>query len=262
MEPSLHSFFDELTKIAATVSQLAAGARRVGRGSVRSKRLGMGERLARMPGKEQKREHVESVKSHLQNVLGWDRKAFGAEMSRQAGGYGKPAELGSSWKALQRSKAEVQKGMDEARKSVGALPELIVTPTGGAVRQFSGSKRLADAMPKTPAGQKAVNVSGVLHEGFEGTPGKFQPRYVSRFGHASPRVILNESNMMSGMKGPGASEAKRLFSKMRERKGGEAENMQELAQKALGERGAELYGQYGKQKIPKRVRRAMESAYE
>jgi len=127
-----------------------------------------------------------------------------------------------------------------------------------AARAFNPEQELtlASGVQKSPQGQKAMNVSGVMHEGFEGNRGAFSPSFMKEFGHRNPGVITSESNLVAALKGPGATEAKKGWKGLREA-GGEAAKQKELAEAALGSRGAELYGQYGKRKIPKRVRKAL-----
>lgn len=64
------------------------------------------------------------------------------------------------------------------------------------------------------AGQRAVNIVTGLHEGFE--RGVKANEVAPVFSHLSPKVLLNEHNMLSRLTGPGADEARNFYSKLRE----------------------------------------------
>lgn len=108
---------------------------------------------------------------------------------------------------------------DEIRELLQAYPKQmrgqIFLPRG--VRGSVGALSLAapGVAPKnmSGAGQRATNVAVGLHEGFERgvKPSEVQPV----FGHLSPKVLLNEHNMISRMTGPGSDEARNLFTQMR-----------------------------------------------
>lgn len=61
--------------------------------------------------------------------------------------------------------------------------------------------------------RKAYNIATILHEGFERGVKPDEIAYV--FSHNSPKVLMNEHNMIERMTGPGAQEAKSVFKAMR-----------------------------------------------
>lgn len=122
----------------------------------------------------------------------------------------------------------------------------IRTPAGGAVRNMDMWDLGA---PRDPAAQKATNILGGLHEGIErnissshGSPGFH--------GHAHPRVLLDENNMLAKLQGPGTEGARAAFQAMR---GVENESGQ-IAQAVKQLSGGRMPFRYGETKLPKALK--------
>lgn len=104
--------------------------------------------------------------------------------------------------------------------------------------------------PRTPAGQKATNILGGMHEGFERSAVGKGDR-AGFHGHASPRVLLDENNMLARLRGAGADEAKRVFGAMR---GTESPEAQEVSQAVSRLSGGRMPFSYGETKLPKAMK--------
>jgi len=136
---------------------------------------------------------------------------------------------------------------------VNSATRQIVMPSGGAVGNLDywGMSR-----PSSPAGQKATNILGGMHEGHElaalrrGTGAEFH-------GHRSPRVLMDESNMLAALRGPGTQEAKQTFGQMR---GHESPEAQEIAQAVSRLSGGRMPFQYGETKLPKALKERLEAS--
>lgn len=99
-------------------------------------------------------------------------------------------------------------------------------------------------------GYKALNVAGILHEGFESAvkPGEVAMAH----GHLSPDVLMKEHNMFSRMTGPGADEARGAMQGIR-RSHGDASSLASAMEQTYGR---PVIGTYGEgEKIPKAIRR-------
>lgn len=124
----------------------------------------------------------------------------------------------------------------------------ILTPAGGAVR----TQRIwGTPTATTPAAQKAMNVLGGLHEGLERSSlAKLGPGAAPFHGHHSPLVLLNESNMLAGLSGPGTAEARQAFQTMRG-----VENERGAIEAAVQRlSGGRLPFVYGETKIPRAMK--------
>ena len=128
----------------------------------------------------------------------------------------------------------------------------ILLPGSGAHGPSGVLRRiLGDALPAASgAGRRATNVAVGLHEGFERgvKPEELGPI----FSHASPKVLLNEHNMLSRMTGPGSDEARAAFAVMRARNS-ETDALRARLRDTYGDR-ALSFLQAG-EKIPAALRR-------
>lgn len=119
----------------------------------------------------------------------------------------------------------------------------VMMPSGGAVKNMD----IWDMpRPSTPAGQKATNILGGMHEGFERSAvGRGET--AGFHGHASPRVLLDENNMLAALHGSGAEEAKKTFGAIR---GAESPEAQEITQAVHRLSGGRMPFTYGETKLP------------
>jgi len=132
------------------------------------------------------------------------------------------------------------------------LSNQIALPRGGSFKALQRKPETRGFVSgvTTGAGQRAVNTAIGLHEGFEKAVRPERIRPVAT--HLSPDVWVKEHNMLARMTGPGAQEARDVFSKMRH-SSGEAEAFSGVLQDAFGPRMANF--QYGQgEKIPKAMR--------
>lgn len=130
---------------------------------------------------------------------------------------------------------------------------VIQMPGGGAVRNFDiwGKPR-----PASPEGQKALNILGGMHEGFERSEWKrYRASPPGYYLHGSPRVIMNESNMLSALRGEGAADARRVFSDMRTREA--PEEAQNIADALSAMSGGRMPFSYGETRLPRALRKRL-----
>jgi hypothetical protein len=132
------------------------------------------------------------------------------------------------------------------------LRNQIALPRGGSFKALQRKPETRGFVSgvTTGAGRRAVNTAIGLHEGFEKAvrPERIHPVAT----HLSPDVLIKEHNMLARMTGPGAQEARDVFSKMRHSTG-EAEAFSGVLHDAFGPRMANF--QYGQgEKIPKAMR--------
>lgn len=100
-----------------------------------------------------------------------------------------------------------------------------------------------------PSAQKAVNISGGLHEAFERGIKKHQ---VSAIGsHRSPKVLFDEHNMLTKMTGKGSAGARDAFRVMRH-EAGETQIIRDVVKKSYGKRGWDYIKQHGYTKAMKK----------
>jgi hypothetical protein len=111
-------------------------------------------------------------------------------------------------------------------KGIGGV---IQTPKGGATGHRK--VRVFTQPPRTAEGQKAFNLLGVGHEALER---RVRAKDIMPFaGHASPRTLLDEHNLLRSYYGPGSGEAVGVMKKYREAKF-DSMRMRDLVGKALG----------------------------
>lgn len=94
----------------------------------------------------------------------------------------------------------------------------ILVPHG--VRGSSGVLNRSLGIDVPPVGRRGFNVGVGLHEGFE--RGVKPDELAPIFSHASPKVLLNEHNMLARMTGPGSDETRAAFKLMRANQNEEA----------------------------------------
>lgn len=116
---------------------------------------------------------------------------------------------------------------------------------GGAVGSQNYLRSRGQPLPAPPSsgqGQRAVNISTGLHEGFE--KGVRSHRLAPGFGHHSPDVLMKEHNMLQKMTGPGADEARSHFKKLRD-VGGDADALMGTVRELYGPRGEAYVKEHG-----------------
>ena len=229
---TVEAYWDELEKIAATVAELHAGRNRLG--------------ILRTP-----------VPKRILSRADLISKGTIPAMAIMGGGAG----IISNEKALKGTlpksghgsgltRAAVQKQMAEAAKTP------LIQRHGGTPIQSKGdtTKRIQKSL-SLPAmsgeGRKASNIMMGLHEGFERKAMGRPKEIAAGFGHLSPRVIMDETNLAKKMTGPGADEA-RAFQKAIRAKGGEAAALDHALRQVYGQRGVDYVKEHGYSKAMKK----------
>lgn len=109
-------------------------------------------------------------------------------------------------------------------------------------------------MPTKPVrlsgeGKRGVNTAALLHEGFER---KIRPHQMSPFaGHLSPKVLMDEHNLVLRATGAGAGEMRAAMGGLR-RASGETRAMEDFIRQKYGERGVQYVRQHGYSKAMKK----------
>jgi hypothetical protein len=158
-----------------------------------------------------------------------------------------PKELNQLHEKIQKAqtpaRSALERSLTKLSPRIESMSNKILMPAGGMTPMLQGK------VPLSPEGQKAVNISAGLHEGFERGVKTEAPFG----GHRSPRVLLNESNLLSEMRGQGADDARRAFGLLRKR---EAPVVEKAVARLSGGR---FPYQYGQTHLPKAMRRRLET---
>jgi len=127
---------------------------------------------------------------------------------------------------------------------VGGHAGNIYSSTGGAVRTQDALRRAGAPIPAlaTGQGQRAVNISTGLHEGYERAVKPHQR--APAFGHYSPEVLMKEHNMLQKMTGPGSAEARTYFRGLRAG-AGDSPALMSTVRELYGPRGVEYVKEHG-----------------
>lgn len=246
---SVRSFWDEIEKIAAPVEVLRAARKRLG--------------VVRMPIAKGKGDIVERAlrkgNMNAQAVAGGGhgiiptsktaaKPAYTRALARanvQAMGHNPDSYVGSGM----RSQVEAM-----VKEQLSTTFKPLTDRHGGKIIQAKGdnARRLhgLGVIPAmSPEGRKATNIGMSLHEGFER---KAMGKHIAPgYGHLSPKVIMDESNMLKKMTGPGSDEARTAFADFRQRSG-EPRDIENAVSKAYGPKGAEALKQHGFTKAMKK----------
>lgn len=129
----------------------------------------------------------------------------------------------------------------------------IIAPAGGATRTQNiwGAET-----PVSGEGQRALNILGGLHEGFErGSLSRLGPEAAGFHGHHSPRVLLDENNLLASLRGAGGDEARRSFQSMR----GTAGESTDVAEAVKRLSGGRMPYTYGETRLPKAMKSRLET---
>jgi hypothetical protein len=243
-----------VVKTAATIEQLRQGYRRLGITRVPK---GIAEGTANIGG-----EFLGNVRGPSYMI---PSRLVTAEMSQQAASLDRqllksnvPIDAANEFRAkFNTAAAPIMAEGD----NVGG--KIIMTP-GGAVRSHA---ELGIPTPESAEGKMGVNVMAGMHEGFERASAARLPTssglhtpFMLRYGHADPNVLLHEQNALAGLTGPGADAVRDSGRAVRARSS-EAYDYKDSVRQALGERGVAMYGQFGKTKLPKRVKKEVASAW-
>jgi hypothetical protein len=261
------SFWDELHKIAATVEQLHAGRNRLG--IVRTpvpKGVPSGLTQAGIEAASPKK-----LKAFRKAVVSKGAVPAMALMGGGAGAIPTPKLMrGASGDRMitqglrdlkasgfPMSDSDFPKAMQSARDQVAKVTKTpLYKRHGGMLIQSKGdtAARIGQSLgfgSMSGEGRKASNIMMGLHEGFE-RKAMGRPKEVARgFGHLSPRVIMDEQNLVNKMTGPGSDEA-RVFQKAMRNKGGETAALEHALKATYGQRGVDYVKKHGYTKAMKK----------
>ncbi len=114
------------------------------------------------------------------------------------------------------------------------------------------AKKLAPGQKLGKGDRRAVRDAVVVHEGAERkVPHRLTANdYHDTYGHANPRVLLHEHNMISRLTGPGSEKVRKAFRGMRESTG-EMSDLQRSMEKVYGPRVRQFFREG--EKVPKAV---------
>lgn len=237
------AFSDELQKIAASMSQLQAAARRVLKNSAKGTR---GKKTVPVTFRETAGAVPETIASPVRTST-IPTKAQFSESQRNP-------ILGTSGigKDLRRQ-GEVAKAYNES-----GLSGKILTPPGSFSREIQpvwGGSGL-----KNPKVSRGLNITGTLHEGFER---KVKPGRVAAFAtHNSPEVLLDEHNLTSQMRGHGSAGTRTMMEAIRSNSG-EKQKLREMFKQYYGPDVEKKLGIdfFKKGKIPKAMKKHFAKKY-
>jgi len=261
---TVEAYWSELEKIAATVAELHAGRNRLGivRTPVPKIPIRKSE-LAKAEGPQ-----IAKLQRKLQEALA--SKGTIPAMAISGGGAGAiptgrmlrvhgmtqmkrnmaQAGLSATSAEGQRAIREIQQGIQEAvRQPIYSRHGGMLIQSKGDTAQRIGKKLNLPAM--SGEGRKATNVMIGLHEGFERKAVGRPKEIVPGFGHLSPRVIMDETNLVKKMTGPGSDEARALQAAMRS-KAGETAALEHALKQVYGQRGVDYVKEHGYSKAMKK----------
>jgi hypothetical protein len=240
-EVTLHAFWDELTKISATVDALGKGFKRLG--------------VTRVPGLKK------GGKWLMDNA------------AQELGGMSSPAQMQARHLVLMGGGAVTvpTKGMlghmapgfeRAAKNTLGDTPETVAIARQGMANAQAMPKKPAILLPKggapqlqsqmgidVPTNPQAMRAHAYAfghHEGFERAVKPHEQAY--GHGHLSPNVLMKEHNMLSKMTGAGAEEARAGIRGLRET-AGDMGAVRGGAERLYGPQASQFFGP--DQRVPK-----------
>ena len=158
------------------------------------------------------------------------------------------------------TETESTRVIDAQLRSAAGAEGQIVRGKGGAIpslKKIDMSQRTPGAANKfkqlSGPGQRATNIVAGLHEGYERGAKNVAPIR----SHISPDVMLKEHNLLRGMTGEGAGEAREALQGLRSGPGGEASTLREILKGRYGDAAASnfVFGSPGAPKITKAMRK-------
>ena len=184
MQQGLFSILTDLEKSAASVDELATGAKRLGILKVPPNKNAIGTSHT---------SYYSPPPKKLSLMTGYPAAAY--PKTNLDNKVVSPGGVGGSSQAL--------------RKKVEAVEKTITEP-GVVALDHNARETLRNL---SGPGHRAINTVTGLHEGFERA---VKPHEIAPIAsHISPKVLLDEHNMLSKMTGPGSDEARTIFRDIR-----------------------------------------------
>jgi hypothetical protein len=233
------AYWEELEKIAVSVEQLQQAVRRLG--------------VVRVP-----RVHPKEMKELIQ---GTREAASRGNLPIQATVGGGVATLPfvknidpilASRKGMFMSAGGLsEEAATELLRDIARKARPLSKRFGGTILATKGDTSVGAFGPgMSPQAKKAANFMLRIHEGSERKAMK-RGGIVPGFGHSSPEVMFDESNMLQRLTGPGADEAKKKLTDYRMGRG-EYAKLLHIINKVYGPKGAQAINQHGFSKAMKK----------